>query len=260
MQMYGEYHNISPSEYFTMLINYHNAHVEEYKRFKIGKCTVTDNNDSIYRYVAYESTYKNISDDLVDSFDAELWIDYGDGKAPWTINLLAESGVEAKPGIKLGLNMGAMTEKINFSSFATRIIPLGAKLSSDSDGTESEERLTIASVNGGVNYIDIPELQKVYGIIEQVVTYDDVTIASNLLKRGQTYAASMILTVSNTVTAYDLSLAGYDYDSFSVGNYYTLDNANLDIDYQAKLVEKQINIDNPASDTLTFGDHGYDVK
>lgn len=263
MQEYGEYHNISPTSYFDMLINRHNKTVDNYKRFKIGAVTVKDSNDSLYRYTAYESTYKNINDDLTNPLDGELIVRYGNGNAPWTIDLLSDYGDKSTTKIKMGINMAAISEKVDFGNFATRIIPLGSKLkttASDGSEKETEERLTVESVNGGKNYIDIPDLINEYGIIEKIVTFDNVTVASNLLKKGKQYAESMILLISNTISAYDLGLLGYDYDTFEVGNYYGIEHAGLDIDYDARLIEKQIVIHDPKSNTLTFGDHGADFK
>lgn len=263
MQEYGEFHNVSPASYFTMLINKHNEQSELYKRFKIGSVTVTDSNDSLYRYTAYESTYKNINDDLTNSLSGELVVEYGDGNAPWTIDLLSDYGVKSKSKIKMGLNMKSITEKLDFSDFGTRIIPLGAKIKTkDADGNEkeTEERVTIKEVNNGKKYIDIPELINEYGIVEKVVEYDNVTLPKNLLAKGKKYAETMMLTISNTISAFDLSMLGYDYDSFKIGNSYRLEHAGLDIDYYARLIEKTIVIHDPKSNTLKFGDHGADFK
>lgn len=263
MQEYGEYHNVSPYGYFDMLISNHNKTVDDYKKFRVGAVTVKDNNDSLYRYTAYESTYKNINDDLTNPLDGELIVRYGNGNAPWTIDLLSNYGVKSTTKIKMGINMAAITEKVDFSNFGTRIIPLGSKIkAADSDGNEkeTEKRVSIEAVNDGKKYIDIPELIAEYGIIEKVVVFDNVTIADNLLKKGKQYAESMILSISNSISAYDLSALGYDYDSFEVGNYYEIEHAGLDIDYDARLIEKTIVIHDPKSNALTFGEHGADFK
>lgn len=264
MQKYKEWHNVTPRAYLEYLVEYHNNQVEDdYKKFRVGAVTVKDSNDSLYRYTAYESTYKNINDDLVNPLAGELVVRYGDGEAPWTLDLLENFGEKSETKIKMGINMDSISEKVDFANFGTRIIPLGAKIkASDESGNEkeTEERVTIQSVNDGKMYIDLPELIKKYGIIEKIVSFDDVTLPENLFKKGKEYAEAMILTVSNSITAYDLSLAGYDYDSFEIGNYYRVEHEGLDIDYDVRLIEKQISIESPEASSLTFGDHGFDFK
>lgn len=264
MQKYKEWHNVTPRAYLEYLVEYHNNQVEDdYKKFRVGAVTVKDSNDSLYRYTSYESTYKNINDDLVNPLAGELVVRYGDGEAPWTLDLLEKFGEKSETKIKMGINMDSISEKVDFTNFGTRIIPLGAKIkTSDESGNEkeTEERVTIESVNDGKMYIDLPELIEKYGIIEKIVSFDDVTLPENLIKKGKEYAEAMILTVSNSITAYDLSLAGYDYDSFEIGNYYRVEHEGLDIDYDVRLIEKQISIESPEASSLTFGDHGFDFK
>lgn len=264
MQKYKEWHNVTPRAYLEYLIDYHNNQVEDdYKKFRVGAVTVKDGNDSLYRYTSYESTYKNINDDLVNPLAGELVVRYGDGEAPWTIDILENFGEKSETKIKMGINMDSISEKVDFTNFGTRIIPLGTKIkTSDESGNEkeTEERVTIESVNEGKMYIDLPELIEKYGVIEKIVSFDDVTLPENLIKKGKEYAEAMILTVSNSITAYDLSLAGYDYDSFEIGNYYRVEHEGLDIDYDVRLIEKQISIESPESSSLTFGDHGFDFK
>ena len=50
------YHNISVKAYVQDLIDIHNAQVEERKQFVVGRVTVKDSNDSLYRYSNYEDT------------------------------------------------------------------------------------------------------------------------------------------------------------------------------------------------------------
>ena len=63
-QPQAEYHDISPRSLLQTFINIHNAKVSSDKRFTIGSVTVTDPNDSLYRYTNYESTLEAINDKL----------------------------------------------------------------------------------------------------------------------------------------------------------------------------------------------------
>ena len=70
-QDYGEYHNISPREYLKVILDKHNSVVDDSKRFVLGEVTVEDNNDSIFRYLSYDTSWKNINDDLLSNLGGE---------------------------------------------------------------------------------------------------------------------------------------------------------------------------------------------
>ena len=260
-QVYGEYHNITPEKYLGIMLDRHNLNREDHKKFKLGNVTVKDNNDSLYKYMAYDTTWKNINDDLLDTYGGELQIRYeGDVKY---LDYLTEIGEVKETEIRLGKNIKDIEEDKDPTSYITRLYPLGCKLkTTDAEGNEidSEERLTIGTVNSGVDYIDDTEAIAEFGIIEGYITWDNVTEASNLLRKGQEYLKSQRITISNKITALDLSLIGLDIDSFEVGNYHPLKHELLDIDYTIRIIEKTISIENPQTSTLTFGDKQADIK
>ncbi|MDY3960163.1 phage tail protein [Romboutsia timonensis] len=260
-QSYKELHNITVYDYLKLMLDNHNRGVESHKQFKIGNVTVKDSNDSLYRYLAYDTTWKNINDDLIGSLGGELQIRYeGDIKY---LDYLTEIGKVCDTEIRLGKNIKDISIDNDPTQFITRLKPLGAKLKTlDSEGNEVEleERLTIASVNNNIDYIDDEESIKEFGIIQGYVTWDDVTDAKNLITKGKNYLASQRVIVSNTVTALDLSILGIDIDSFEVGNYYPLVHEILGIKDTVRIVEKSINIEDPSTNTITLGDREQDIK
>lgn len=260
-QVYAEYHNITPEQYLKIMLDRHNLNQEDYKKFKLGNVTVKDNNDSLYKYMAYDSTWKNINDDLIGTYGGELQIRYeGDEKY---LDYLTEIGSLKETEIRLGKNIKDITEDKDPTSYITRLYPLGNKLkTTDEEGNEVEleERLTISSVNGGLDYIDDTDGIEQFGIIEGFVTWDDVTDATNLFKKGQSYLSAQRILISNKITALDLSLIGLDIDSFEVGNYHPLKHELLDIDYNIRIVEKSIVIESPESASITLGDKQKDIK
>ena len=159
--------------------------------------------------------------------------------------------------------MQDLEQNIDVSNYCNRLVVLGAKLKvKDGEGNEAdtEERLTIESVNNGLKYIDDKESIAKYGVIQGQVIYDDVTEAKNLLSKGQKYLLNQRLLVSNKVNALDLSLIGIDLDSFEVGNYYPLIHEILNINDTVRVVEKSISIENPHANTITLGDLEKDIK
>lgn len=260
-QTYEELHNITVKGYLEKLIEVHNANTDTSKQFKVGNVTVEDNNDSLYRYIAYDSTKKNIEDDLINKLGGEIQIRYENNTR--YIDYLKEIGKTCNTEIRLSKNLQDIEQNVDFNEYCNRLVPLGAKLKGkDKDGNEIdlEERLTIESVNNKLLYIDDEESIKQYGIIQGQVIYDDVTKAENLLSKGKQYLLNQRLSISNKVNALDLSLIGIDIDSFEVGNYYPLIHEVLGINDTVRIVEKSISIDNPQSTSITLGSLEKDIK
>ena len=260
-QSYEEIHNVTVKGYLERLIRVHNANIDSNKQFTVGNVSVIDNNDSLYRYVAYDTTKKNIDDDLIDKLGGELQIRYENDIR--YLDYLTEIGKVCSTEIRLAKNIQDIEQNIDLNNYCNRLIPLGAKLKEkDDEGTEvdTEYRLTIESVNNGLKYIDDKESISKFGVIQGQVIYDDVTKAENLLIKGQKHLLNQRLLISNKVNALDLSLIGIDIDSFEVGNYYPLIHEILGINDIVRIVEKSISIDNPHTSTITLGDLEKDIK
>ena len=260
-QSYEEIHNISVKGYLERLIRAHNNNTDSSKKFTVGNVTVEDNNDSLYRYIAYDTTKKNIDDDLLGKLGGELQIRYENDTR--YLDYLIEVGKVCSTEIRLAKNLKDIEQSIDINNYCNRLVILGGKLKTkDNEGNEVdiEERLTIESINNGLKYIDDEESIKKFGVIQGQVIYDDVTKAENLLNKGKKHLLNQRLLVSNKVNALDLSLIGIDIDSFEVGNYYPLIHEILGINDIVRVTEKNISIDNPHTNSITLGDLEKDIK
>ena len=260
-QSYEEIHNISVRSYLERLIQVHNANTDSNKQFTVGDVDVVDNNDSLYRYIAYDTTKKNIDDDLIEKLGGELQIRYENGIR--YLDYLQEIGKVCTTEIRLAKNLKDIEQNINIEGYCNRLIPLGGKLKEKgNEGTEvdTEYRLTIEEVNDGLRYIDDVESIAKYGVIQGQIIFEDVTKAENLLNKGKKHLLNQRLLVSNKVNALDLSLIGIDIDSFEVGNYYTLIHEILGINDTVRVIEKSISIDSPHTNSITLGDLEKDIK
>ena len=74
VQRPAEYHNLTVRGFLTTLIEVHNAQVEENKHFQVGQVTVTDSNDSLYRYTNYENTLECIKEKLLKKLGGHIII------------------------------------------------------------------------------------------------------------------------------------------------------------------------------------------
>ena len=231
------------------LINSHNSQVESYKRFTIGEVTASDSNDNVYVGIERENTWEAINSNLIKKIGGELQYRVEDDVI--YIDYLEQIGETKATEIALSKNMKSITREKDPTSYITRLIPLGAKL-----GNDTEERLDITSVNGGLNYIEDEKAVEVYGIHAGYVEFDDVTVAANLLSKGRAWMAeNNKVQVKYTITALDLSLLGLVIDDFDIGNSHPIKNALLGIDDTARIIKKSEDIVEEVKSTIDVGDN-----
>ena len=220
-QRIAEYHDISVKDYFTTLINKHNAMVDESKRFAVGNVTVTDSNDSLYRYSNYEDTFDTIQDKLIDRLggyiltrhvDGIRYIDYVESY-PYITNQI----------IEIGSNIIDLSLEESSTDTISALIPLGKKLTEISEESPreeatGEERLTIESVNNGLDYIVNDDAVSRIGMVFGTVTFDDVTDPYNLLAKGSEELTDRIYnTLVISLNIYDRSFIDKTMASFRLG-------------------------------------------
>src|SRR5690606_156070 len=138
-------------DFLQVIIDNHNQQVEPHKRFKLGEVTVTDNNDSLYRYLGYENTYATIKDKLIDRLGGYLVL--REEENGMYLDYLESIGEYKDTPIQLKTNLKDMQREIDPLGVITRVIPLGARIESDDpDATDaSQARLTIEEVNNGID-------------------------------------------------------------------------------------------------------------
>lgn len=244
----------SVEEFFTFVVENHNASCsDEEKKFKVGRVTVTDPNDYIVRA---DSTYMNTLDTLTNKLVKEL------GGYLWTreeedgvyIDYLADFEEMNTQHIKFGENLLNFEEIVKGQDIATVIIPLGCKLK-DTDGNETGERLTIAEINDGLDYICSQEAIEKFGWIEKIVEFDDVTIVENLLRKGSEELANSIhLTRTIDLSGVDLHVLNLKIQAFRLGRYTFVESPPHDFAEHFLTRKQEIDILNPANNKLLLGD------
>ncbi|MBT2601429.1 MULTISPECIES: phage tail spike protein [unclassified Oceanobacillus] len=254
-QKHVEYRG-TPRQLLQQILEYHNQQVEPYKHFQIGEVTITNSTDNLYVYLSAENdTYDTIFDKLIDRIGGELQI-RKDNDIRY-LDLLEKVGIDSNTEIRIAKNLRSITRDRNPTEIITRLTPLGTRIESeDEEATDaSEARLTIEEVNNGIPYIDAPELIAEFGIQGGSQTWDDVTIASNLLNIGRNWLRDQKTSYTKyDVNVVDLSIIGQDDDSFSTGNSYPVYNPIMGIDERLRVIGKSININAPEADSLTIGD------
>ena len=241
------------TELFTYLINQHNEQVDETKRFQVGTVTVTDPNDYINRSnVTYETTWDILNTRLLNTLGGYLWVRHeADGVY---LDYLADFPYTSGQRIVFGENLLDYAQTRSGDEIITALLPLGAKLT-DSEGKTTEERLTIASVNDGKDYVYDQEAVDQYGWILGTQTWDDVTLPGNLKQKALDALNEQVKTVATIeMSAADLSQMDASFDDFRIGQYVFVDSPPHGMDGEKFLVEKMsLNLSDPSQNKLIFG-------
>ena len=241
---------------FKQFLDAHNSQVGADKQFKMGRITVTDKNNYINRSDSqYLSTYESIFQKLIKTHGGYLNFRYEDDGV--YIDYLADFEKQSYQDIELCKNIIDLTEKVKGSDIATAIIPLGAKLKKqDENGqmVETNERLTIASINGGKDYVFNQDAVNRYGWIFKVVTWDDVTVADNLLRKAnEVLADSILLKQSIEISAVDLSNTDKMISAFEVGTFCKVVSNKHSLNQLFLIKKMSLNLANPKADKLVVG-------
>lgn len=219
IQPQAEYHFTSVAAFRNFLISVltnHNDSVLEDRRFTVGNVTMEYTGESYFRYTNFNNTLAEITEDLVNDFGGFLRVRRDSGVR--YLDYLSSYGRVSGQAIRFGENLLDFSRNTNVADIATRVIPLGERL--DEASIEAlGQRLDIKSVNNGLNYIQSNDAVASYGIITKVVTWDGVTLPSELLRKGREWLSqnqweNMVLEVS----AVDLHMLDSTIDSYRLGD------------------------------------------
>lgn len=245
-------------EFIDVVLANHNAQVEEEKRIYRGTVTVKpfESSDGVYKGLNWQTTYDCIMDKLLKSYGGYLVLRETAGVL--YLDYLESVGTTRSTKIEIARNMRSASKEIDATGIITRLVPLGAKLTVlDEEGKEvqTEERLTIEEVNEGRNYVEAETYREQYGIKYGTVIFDDVTEASNLLRKGIEYlAANNGFVISHDIDALDLSLIDLDVDDFVLYDRYRVVNPALGIDDELQIIQKTTDIIEPHNSSFDMGD------
>jgi GH25 family lysozyme M1 (1,4-beta-N-acetylmuramidase) len=255
VQRFKEVHNTTPAQFFSDLIDVHNSQVPSYKQFKVGQVDVTNSTDNVYRYVEYETTYDTIKDKLMDRLGGYLVLRIeSDGNY---LDYLQNPGSDHQNDtpILLGKNLKSSSVEIDPTSIITRLVPLGSTIESTDENNTSAAypRVTIASVNNGKDYLDIPDSQNEFGIINGTQTWEDVNDASILLTKAKAWIASQ-KAATETWSIEAVELLNSRFESFKVSDRYRFANDLVAKQQYLRVIQKDIDFTKPQTSSLTIGD------
>lgn len=268
IQSYSFEFDKMPVENLKKVIAHHNNELksEAYKHFKVGNVTVEKNiipSDENYNE---ELKYFKRSDDK-DTYETlmDLKEKYGGTfifeptNDVTLVHWLKETGNLTNTVIKIGKNLKSIQKKFDASEVITRLKPLGA---SSETANGDEIKLTIAEVNNGSPYIDIPQLIKLFGIQTGTVTFDDKHTPETLKKAAEDWIKEhekKQARISLSLDALDLSYLKLDPDEFKIYNKHRVICPPLNIDEDLKIISIKVDLLKPYDKEVSFGERelGY---
>ncbi|WP_303838607.1 phage tail spike protein [Ruminococcus flavefaciens] len=256
IQPYHHYESSTVTEFLTALLDYHNSVTPTEKHIALGLCDFTGDNTNS-KTTSYRNTLEEIKVNLIERVGGEMRIRKVNGAL--VLDFLHQYGVTSDTTIELAKNIYSLSVDTDTSNIVTRLVPLGAQLND-----ETSERLTISSVNNDCPYIDDTAAIAKYGVIMGTVTFDDITVASNLLQRGQEY-----LTNNNRVKkgyaaqVLDLSLLEPQLNNSQLcvraGNTYHFKHSIIGLDENLRVMKCSVDIFKPYKPEVQIGDKAESI-
>ncbi|CAK1248788.1 phage tail spike protein [Fructobacillus cardui] len=259
-QVYRKVQNTTIRDFLQMIVDEHNRQVESHKRFQLGRVTVSNSTDNVYRYTDdAQDTFDTIKDKLVSRLGGFL-IWHRDINGQLVLEYLASVGEHIDTPIKLGKNLKSAKREYDVRDIITRLVPIGSSIEqgqteqSSDDTAAAQPKTTIESVNNGIRYLDDTALISRFGIIQKAVEWNNVKVPSILKTKGQEYLQKQrvgLLTWS--VDVVDISLLDPTYKSFEMGNFYPIHDQFLGLVEDLQVVAKKLDITQPHKMSLTIG-------
>lgn len=249
----AEYHNQTVRGFLETLINIHNSKVGNNRKFSVGTVTVTDPNDSLYRYTNYEKTIECINEKLLNRLGGHIRVRKVNGVR--YLDYLKDYPIVNSQTIEFGKNLLDFTRKWESIDFATVIVPLGNRLEQSSIEA-LDSYLTVSSVNNGSIYVKSPTAISSHGWIEKVVRWDNVTTASALLTKAQVYLSDVQFdNLKIELSALDMNYLNVEHESVKLLDKIRVISRPHGMDRYFPVTKLEIPLDSPDATQFKLGDN-----
>lgn len=167
-------------EHFRLLIDSHNAQVEDTKKFTVGSIEIDEKAEShIFGEDNYRETFSAIQSDLIDSFGGYLRIRYENGIR--CIDYLKSYNATSSQTIEFGQNLIDLMNEQTGEDLFTVLLPIGKdKLTIEAAGDSQKY-----THNG--KYLENAEAIAIYGRIVKTEDFGDITDAGTLMEKAEKY-------------------------------------------------------------------------
>lgn len=225
---------------FRLYLTRHNEAVSEAQQFQIGNVDIETL--SSVENTGYANTWDEISDNLIDIHGGFLRIRHEDGARylDWT----KESGTSCGQVIRFGENLLDLSEYVSASEVVTCLIPCAG---------QGDSQITIASVNGGKDYIEDAAGIALYGRIWGVTEFDTKDASTLLEMAKENLQKRLKETITITISAVDLHLLDVNAESFRVGDKVRVVSPPHGIDAEYTCTAISLDLVSPDQSEYTFG-------
>lgn len=239
----------TPAEFLAYVLTLHNAQVDTEKQFQIGNVTVEGSVS--YDTADYLTTEETIEKELLEPFGGYLMTRTEDGIT--YLDYLAEITLLAPQTIKFGKNLLDLKRIRKGADISTVVIPLGAKLN-DEEGKDTNQRLTIESVNDGVDFVQDSDAIAQFGTIVKTVIFEDVTDPAELKLKGEAHLADSVNQWETIeLTAADLAMVDKDITSFHLGTQVRAESTPHGLNQLFLVSKLSIKLLDPVANKMTLG-------
>lgn len=225
---------------FRLYLTRHNEAVSEAQQFQIGNVDIETL--SSVENTGYGNTWDEISGNLIDIHGGFLRIRHEDGARylDWT----KESGTSCGQVIRFGENLLDLSEYVSASEVVTCLIPYAG---------QGDSQITIASVNGGKDYIEDAAGIALYGRIWGVTEFDAKDASTLLEMAKENLQKRLKETITITISAVDLHLLDVNAESFRVGDKVRVVSPPHGIDAEYTCTAISLDLVIPDQSEYTFG-------
>lgn len=243
------FENVAPVQLLGVLINEHNAQVEDRKKFTVGVVTIDVPVLSIK--TNYDDTLTVIRSQICEPNAGYIRIRRENGIRYIDLVKIEDYGKTCEQPIQFGRNLLDYVQNTTSDEIVTAIVPLGEQLEDSADGLETF--VTIVSVNDGEDYIYNQEAVDAFGWVRRKVNFDGVTDPQELLTAAKEWlSTNQYAKLIIEVKAVDLS-AIIDTESFELGDYTNAKAAPFGLDAWYYIRKKVTNLLDKGQNTITIG-------
>ena len=230
-----------------ILRQYNEQVVDEWKQIHVGRITVTDPNDVVYRWKdSYNDAYEVLMDHTIEtSLGGYLSIRRANGRT--FLDYSPNAGETSDQVIQFGENLLDINRYINAEHVFTVMLPLGKE-------GKNSRKITVAPVNGQKDYIESAEGISLFGRIWKVIEYPDITSAKALLTAAKKDIKTAFLeAVSIDIKAVDLSLINHNIGGLRHGTIVRVISKPHGIDEYMLCRKVDLNLNEPDDAVYTLG-------
>ncbi len=240
----------TPHGLLAKLISEHNAQVEPEKQFVMGNVTIDRADEALEcENVAYWKTFKEIEEKLLSAYGGYLRVRIEGGVM--YLDWLKEYGRTPSQKIRFAVNLLDLKDKSESGEMFTILRPLGASEISEEGGFNPP--LTIASVNGGLDYIQDDEAVAKYGKIWHTQTWPYIEDPAVLLEKGREYMKIGAEVRTLTLKAIDMHFLDGSIEDIRIGDKVHILSQPHGIDMEKECRRIEIDLVNPEETIYVFG-------